>query len=203
MAYERKDSFYARAKAAGYRSRAAYKLAELARRYHLIRPGDRVLDLGAWPGGWLQVAAEMAGPRGLVVGVDVAPIEPLSLANVRFVQGDVADERVRESIAKECGGNIDVLLSDMAPKLTGVRARDQARSAELVAVAVEIAEQLLRRRGNLLVKIFQSDDVEPSLARMRQRFRTVKLTRAEATRKGSAEHYAIALDFQDREAAKQ
>jgi 23S rRNA (uridine2552-2'-O)-methyltransferase len=195
MSYKRKDSFYLRAKAAGYRSRASYKLAELAHRYKLIRSGDRVVDLGAWPGGWLQVAAEMSGPRGLVIGVDVAPIEPLAAANVRILRGDAVDVRVQELIARECAPGVDVLLSDMAPKLTGIKARDQARCTALVEVAVELAERLLRPHGNLLIKVFQNEDVEPTLARVRRRFRTVKLTRAEAARKGSAEHYLIALDF--------
>jgi 23S rRNA (uridine2552-2'-O)-methyltransferase len=197
MSYERKDRFYARAKEAGYRSRAAYKLAELDRRYKLIRRGDRVLDLGAWPGGWLQVAAELSGQRGSVIGVDIVPIDPLSLPNVRVIHGDAAAAEIQEKIATECAGGADVLLSDMAPKLTGIKARDQARSAALVDVAVDLAERVLKPRGNLLIKVFQSEDVEPALSRLRRRFRTVKLTRTEATRKGSAELYALALDFRE------
>lgn len=195
MAYERKDAFYSRAKAAGYRSRAAYKLAELARRYKLVRRGDRVLDLGAWPGGWLQVAADIAGPSGAVIGVDLAPIDPLPLPSVHIIHGDVENAQVRESVVAACLPGVDVLLSDLAPKLSGVKARDQARSAALAEVAFELAERVLKPRGTLLVKIFQSADVEPALARARRRFRTLKLTRPEATRKGSAESYAIGLDF--------
>src|SRR6185436_8021993 len=100
-----------RAKAAGYRSRAAYKLRELAERYALIRRGDRVLDLGAWPGGWMQVAAELCGPRGRVVGVDLQAIEPIPLANVAFVQGDVEDAAVRRRLGDLAQGRLDVVLS--------------------------------------------------------------------------------------------
>src|SRR5689334_12828220 len=119
MAYQRKDTFYARAKVAGYRSRAAYKLLEVAQRYRLIAPGQRVVDLGAWPGSWLQVAAQLAGPRGTVVGVDLQPIDPLG-GPVTTIVGDARDAGVQGEIRARCGAGVDVLLSDMAPKLSGV-----------------------------------------------------------------------------------
>ena len=194
MPYNRKDSFYARAKASGYRSRAAYKLSELAQRYQLIRSGDRVVDLGAWPGGWLQVAAQLAGPSGLVVGVDLQPIQPLT-RRVSCIVGDVCEPRVQEEILRHTGGPIDVLLSDMASKLSGVQDRDAARAATLANTTIHLSEQMLKADGRLLMKLFMSSDTQHLVAAVRSHFQRVKLTHAAATRKRSAELYLVAHGF--------
>jgi 23S rRNA (uridine2552-2'-O)-methyltransferase len=201
MAYQRKDAFYARAKQAGYRSRAAYKLLELARRYRLIRRGDRVVDLGAWPGGWLQVAAELAGPQGRVVGVDLRPIDQLG-GTVATIAGDARDEAVQERMRTLCGGRVDVVLSDMAPALSGVRDRDIAQATELAEAALAIAIRLLAPGGRLLLKLFTAPETDAVVAAARQRFATVKLTRPEASRKGSAELYLVGADFRSNPPAR-
>jgi 23S rRNA (uridine2552-2'-O)-methyltransferase len=195
MAYDRKDSYYSRAKSAGYRSRAAFKLQELARRYPLLRKGGRVVDLGAWPGGWLQMAAELVGPGGRVVGVDLQPVDPLPQPWVSCIEGDAADPAVCEEILRRAGGAVDVVLSDMAPKLTGVRARDEARAAELAAATLGLARRVLGAGGHLVMKTFMSAETNALLTELRRHFRTVKLSRPEASRKGSAETYLVALDF--------
>ena len=194
MAYRRKDGFYARAKAAGYRSRAAYKLLELSRRYRLIRPGEHVVDLGAWPGGWLQVAAQCVGPSGTVVGVDTQPIERLA-PPVTTIAGDALDPAVQDRVRAACGGRVDVVLSDMAPKLSGIRDRDMARAHELAEAGLAIADRLLAPRGRLLLKLFTGPENDAVIAAARRRFETVKLTSTEATRKGSAELYLIGIGF--------
>ncbi len=196
MAYQRKDAFYARAKQAGYRSRAAYKLAELARRYKLIDRGDHVVDLGAWPGGWLQVAAELVGPRGVVVGVDLKAIDALG-GIVTTMVGDARDVAVREQIRARCNGRIDVVLSDMAPGLSGVRDRDIAQAVELATTAVETAVTFLSPGGDLLVKLFTAPEADALVADIRRRFTSTKLTRPEATRKGSDEIYLVCLGFKE------
>ena len=195
MAYDRKDSYYSRAKSAGYRSRAAFKLQELARRYRLLRKGSRVVDLGAWPGGWLQMAAELVGPGGRVVGVDLQPVDPLPQPWVSCIEGDAADPAVCEEILRRAGGAVDVVLSDMAPKLTGVRARDEARAAELAAATLGLARRVLGAGGHLVMKTFMSAETNALLVELRRHFRTVKLSRPEASRKGSAETYVVALEF--------
>jgi len=194
MAYQRKDAFYARAKDAGYRSRAAYKLLELARRYRLIERGQHVVDLGAWPGGWLQVAAQLTGPEGVVVGVDLQPIDQLG-PPVATVAGDARDPAVQERIRARCGGRVDVVLSDMAPKLSGVRDRDTAQAIELAESALAIAERLLAPGGRLLLKLFTAPETDAVVAAARRRFKTARLTRPDATRRGSAEIYLVCLGF--------
>lgn len=194
MAYQRKDAFYARAKHAGYRSRAAYKLLELAPRYKLIQRGDHVVDLGAWPGGWLQVAAELAGPKGVVVGVDLRPIDSLP-APVTTLAGDARDSAVQEQIRARCGGRVNVILSDMSPALSGVRDRDIAQSVELAEVALNAAGALLAPGGRLLLKLFTAPESDAIAAAARRQFDTVKRTSPEATRKGSAEMYLVAVGF--------
>jgi 23S rRNA (uridine2552-2'-O)-methyltransferase len=192
MTYRRKDAFYARAKGAGYRSRAAYKLLELGRRYRLIERGDHVVDLGAWPGGWLQVAAQLAGPQGIVVGVDLRPIDPLG-GPVVTLTGDAREAAVLEEIRARCGGRVDVVLSDMAPALSGVRDRDIARATELAEAGLASADCLLASGGRFLVKLFTSPEADALVGAARGRFRTVKLTRPDATRKGSAEVYLVCV----------
>jgi 23S rRNA (uridine2552-2'-O)-methyltransferase len=195
MAYNRKDHFYRQAKNAGYRSRAAYKLLELAQRHRLITAGDHVVDLGAWPGGWLQVAAELVGDRGRVIGVDLVGIEPIPKPVIACVQGDATTAAVQEEIRRRAGGRVDVVLSDMAPKLTGIRATDTARAGALADAAADIAARLLRPGGRLLVKVFTSAETDALVARLKQTYATVKRTRPEASRVGSAELYVIAIGY--------
>lgn len=194
MAYQRKDAFYARAKDAGYRSRAAYKLLELARRYKLIERGDHVVDLGAWPGGWLQVAAQLTGPQGVVVGVDLQPIDRLG-GPVTSIAGDARDEAVQAEIHACCGGRVDIVLSDLAPKLSGVRDRDTAQAIALAESGLAIADRLLAPGGHLLLKLFTAPEIDAVVVAARRRFQRVKLTRPEATRRGSAEVYLVCLGF--------
>jgi len=193
--YRRKDAFYTQAKVAGYRSRAAFKLLQLAQRHRIFHRGDRVVDLGAWPGGWLQVAARQVGPAGKVVGVDVRPIDPLPQRNVTTLIGDVFDAGTLQQLADACPGGADVLLSDLAPQLSGVRVRDDARSLALARRVLEHGAKILKPGGALVVKLFSSEDLPEYLAQVRQLFDHVHTTRPAATRKGSAEIYAIAIGF--------
>lgn len=193
--YKRKDAFYKKAKQAGYRSRAAYKLLELSHSFGLLRPGQRVIDLGAWPGGWLQVAAELVGPRGRVIGIDLVPIDPLKTGNVTLVQGDATDPDQQRRLLSLLDGPADILLSDMAPKLSGVRERDEAQAQELSRAAVGCTTRLLRPGGSLLLKAFMDSGYPALLAALRAGFATVKTTKPQATRKGSAETYIIASGF--------
>ena len=193
MTYRRKDVHYRRARAAGYRARSAYKLAELDDRFRLLHAGDRVLDLGAWPGGWLQVAVERVGPRGIVVGVDRVPIDPLPAPNVHVVTADVRDPGTVDQLRTRLGGPADVVLSDLAPKLTGVRDADEAREAQLIDAVLTMLPPVLRADGSLLMKIFMSTGHDMLRARLRERFTETRVTRTAATRAGSAELYAVGL----------
>lgn len=169
-------------------------MIELDQRFHLLHSGDHVVDLGAWPGGWLQVAAERVGTRGVVVGVDLKPIDSLP-PPVACVVGDLREGATLDAVRRQCGDRVDVMLSDMAPKLSGVRAIDAARASELGDVAMAAAESLLRPGGRLLMKVFQGAETANRLRRLRERFESVKLTRPEATRSSSAELYVAALGF--------
>lgn len=196
MIYQPKDAFYRRAKEEGYRSRAAYKLLELNRRFHLIRPGDRVVDLGAAPGGWLQVASQLAGKKGRVLGVDVQPIEPIAEENVLILQGDVTSEECQERIMELLESWADCVLSDLSPRLSGIRYADVSRSSELVRSALQIASRLLRAGGNFLVKTFVGEELNALSLELKGHFRSLKRTRPESTRKGSSEIYLCAQGLQ-------
>lgn len=193
--YQRKDAFYQRAKAVGYRSRAAFKLLQLAERHRFFHRGDRVVDIGAWPGGWLQVAAQHVGPTGRAIGVDVQPIEPLPNRTVITLVGDITDRRTQERVTESCGGKADVLLSDLAPKLSGVRARDEAQAQALTECVLRLAEQVLRPGGTLVIKLFMGSELPRFVARLRALYRDVRTTRPAATRKESSEIYAVATGF--------
>ena len=192
MKYQRKDAHYRRAKAEGFRARSAYKLAELDDRYQLFAKGDRVADLGAWPGGWLQVAVERIGPTGRVVGVDLTPLEKLPAGNVKLLVGDVRDPDLPARVGGLLGGPADVVISDVAPKLTGVRDTDEARCAELVGAVLDAVPRLAKPGATALVKLFMDAGYREHVARMRTMFREVKTTRPEASRRGSSELYAVA-----------
>jgi len=201
MNYHPKDSFYRRAKREGYRSRAAYKLLELNRRFQLIRPGDGVVDLGTAPGGWLQVAARLVGGRGKVVGADIQPVEPLAEENVFIIEGDVTSEECQKRIEGLLPSGADCVLSDLSPRLTGIRHADVSRSVELGRAALRVASRLLKPGGNFLVKTFVAEELKDFTGELQEHFRTVQATRPEATRKGSSEIYLCAKGFRKKAAA--
>lgn len=194
--YQRRDHYHQRAKREGYRSRAAYKLAEIQRAHRLLRPGKRVVDLGCWPGGWLQVASAAVGARGRVVGIDLAAVEPLvEHANVIAIQGDLVESSVYKDILGALGGPADVVLSDAAPKLTGVRAADCAREAVLLEAIEAALPCLLRPGGSLLLKILEGPDAQRVERRIRARFERARGARPGASRKGSTERYLLARGY--------
>jgi 23S rRNA (uridine2552-2'-O)-methyltransferase len=195
MSYKPRDRYYRRAKQEGYRSRAAYKLLELQQRYRILHLGDAVVDLGAAPGGWLQVAAELVGPQGSVVGIDLQAVEPLPQRNVTVLHADVRSEEIPTRIKALLGRPADCVISDMAPKLSGIRDADTARCLELNRLALAIAVDLLRQGGSLLIKSFISDDLHAFTAEIKRHFAAVQRTRPEATRQGSSEFYFFANGF--------
>jgi 23S rRNA (uridine2552-2'-O)-methyltransferase len=195
MTYRRKDTVYRRARAAGYRARSAYKLTELDDRFGLLRRGAAVVDLGAWPGGWLQFVRERVGPEGVVVGLDVVPVEPLPFPNVHALVGDVRDPADVRRVAVALGRPADLVLSDLAPKLSGVQHTDEARMGELVDATVAALPTLLRRGGTVVMKLFMSSAYDATVKALREVFSDVRATRPGATREASAELYAIARDY--------
>jgi len=187
--HRRKDPYYTRAKAEGYRSRAAYKLLDLQRRYHVLHRGDYVVDLGAAPGAWLQVARNLVGPTGKVVGVDIVPVTPLPEHNVTCVLADALDPKARAAVLAVLGRRPTVVLSDMAPKLSGIRPRDRAHCTTLERAALDFAIETLACGGRFLAKVLADTEVG---AAARKHFETAKFTRPLATRKGSTESYLVA-----------
>ncbi|MBI3795532.1 MAG: RlmE family RNA methyltransferase [Deltaproteobacteria bacterium] len=148
--------------------------------------------MGSWPGGWVQVAAELVGNAGKVIGIDLVALDPLPQAHVVLLQGDATDAAQQDKIRAVLGGPADVVLSDMAPKLSGIKEVDEARAMELCRAALVYARTLLRPGGTLLLKVFMGAEHKQVLAELRATFTTVKTTRPEATRKGSAETYVFA-----------
>ena len=195
MSYDLRDRYYRKAKQQGYRSRAAYKLLELQDRYHFIHPGDALVDLGAAPGGWLQVGAKIVGPKGKIVGVDLQPIQPFHERNIVLLQGDMTDSEVLDRIKQLLSSPADCVLSDLAPKLSGIRDADMARCLELNQTALSTAVALLRAGGALLIKSFISENLHTFTAAIKKHFSTVQRTKPEATRQGSSEFYFVALGY--------
>lgn len=199
MAYNPKDAYYKKAKEQGYRSRAAYKLVELQQRFRIIKAGDVVVDLGAAPGGWLQVAARYAGPTGKVIAVDLQPIQPFHARNIALIQGDITDGAVRQRIKEIAGGAVDCVLSDVAPRLSGIRDADTARCLELNRTALEVAARLLKPGGAFLVKSFVNPELQAFTLELKNCFSSIQRTRPEATRQASSEIYFCATGFHGQE----
>ena len=184
----RQDRYYRAAQREGLRSRAAFKLVHLAHRYPILRPGDRVLDLGAAPGGWSLVALELTAPNGEVVGVDVRPIEPAPRLTV--VRGRVGDP---DLIARLGDETFDTVLSDMSPRISGAYATDHARSVELVRAAARLAHQVLAEGGSFVAKLFDGD-MRPEIEReLAPEYRRLDRTKPPASRSQSSEIYLIGL----------
>ncbi|WP_137291032.1 23S rRNA (uridine(2552)-2'-O)-methyltransferase [Natronorubrum halophilum] len=190
-----KDQYYNKAKQQGYRSRAAYKLKQLDELENVISGGNTVVDLGAAPGGWLQVAAERVGPPGNVIGVDLQRIKDLedSTLNdrVETLRGDMTEEKTRQRVIDAAGGRVDVVVSDMAPNMSGEYSLDQARSLYLARQAFETALELLDSGGHLIVKVFEGPDVDDLRADIGEEFQYVRATSPKASRDESSEIYLI------------
>ena len=184
------DPYVHRAKAHGYRSRAAYKLIEIAERDGLARPGETVVDLGAAPGGWAQALAGRVGRSGRVVAVDLLEVAPIP--GVTVIRGDFSEEAVRDRIREALDGRkLDLVVSDLAPNLSGVSATDQARSIGLCEFALEFARSHLKPQGVFLVKVFQGAGYPEFLAAMRGAFVEVVSRKPGASRSGSSEMYLL------------
>jgi 23S rRNA (uridine2552-2'-O)-methyltransferase len=185
------DEFARRAREEGYRARSAYKLAQIDETVDLFAPGDRVLDLGAAPGGWLQVAAEAVGPEGTVVGVDRRRIDAVDAqARVETVQGDLTDAETTATV-RSVLGEADVVVSDAAPDLTGEYDLDQARSVHLARTALGVATDLLAGGGHFVVKVFEGRDFEEFREGVESEFRSVRSVHPEASRDASSEVYVV------------
>jgi 23S rRNA (uridine2552-2'-O)-methyltransferase len=184
------DFYVRRSVEQGYRSRAAYKLMEIDDKDRLLRPGGVVVDLGCAPGGWCQVAAERMKGQGRIVGIDL--LELTGLNHVDFIQGDFTEERpLAELEALLCGQRVDLVMSDMAPNITGVSVADQARSYHLAELALEFAAKWLKPGGALLVKVFQGAGFEDYVRQMRGVFQTVTVRKPDASRDRSREVYLL------------
>jgi 23S rRNA (uridine2552-2'-O)-methyltransferase len=191
---ERKsDFYYKKAKQLNYRSRASFKLHQINEKFSIFKPGGAVVDLGAAPGGWLQIAKERVGPHGKVVGVDLQHILPLE--GVETIKGDMTKPETVEELKRLLGGQADTVISDMSPNISGSYSMDQARSVELCTHALNFARQTLKPGGTLVMKIFEGDMMNEFLAEVRKSFASVRLHAPKASRSSSSEIYIVAKGF--------
>lgn len=193
-----KDFYVKRAKQKGYSSRAAFKLLEIYQKHKLFKAGMNVIDLGAAPGGWSQVAKEFIGADGMVIAIDLLPMAVPD--GVEFIQGDFNKmeifNRLQEVVQKKIpNGHIDLVISDMAPNISGMKSVDQPKSLHLVELALGCAQKFLVKHGTFLAKIFQGPGVGALLADLRQHFKHVKLQKPSASRPRSSEVYILAIEF--------
>lgn len=184
----KRDPYYRKAKSEGYRSRAAYKLREINNRVRLIRKGSRVLDLGAAPGGWSQVAGELVGGTGKVVAVDLIPMEPID--NVTFIQGDIEDEQILRKVIDICP-EYDVVISDASPRISGNRTLDRGRSLALNWSIMKIASQVLKKNGGTVVKMYQGSEVDELLDEYRDQYHNFDRIKPRSSLKKSIEIYLV------------
>jgi len=187
------DPYVARAKREGYRSRAAFKLLEIDEKYKILKPGQRVVDLGAAPGGWSQIAATKVGAKGRVVGIDLLPIDPLP--GVDFIQLDFLDESAPGKLIEMLGGPADVVMSDMAANTTGHKKTDHLRIMGLAEAAIYFAREILAPGGAFLAKVFQGGTESQLLADLKRDFAVVRHVKPAASRADSAELYVLATGF--------
>jgi 23S rRNA (uridine2552-2'-O)-methyltransferase len=188
-----RDYYYRKAKEERYRSRAAYKLLEAAKKYGFIKSGDVVVDLGAAPGGWMQAARNIVGDKGFVLGVDTKFIEPLSFPNVQTLVCDITDSQVMANIRELLPRSADVVISDVSPNISGVWELDHARQVDLAQRSLLIATEIMKAGGHFFVKVFQGDMLKDFVEEVRQRFGFVKLVKPKASRAKSAEIFVLGM----------
>lgn len=189
--YQRQDHLYERAKDEEYRSRAAYKLIELNKRFRLMPRGACVLDLGAWPGSWLQVAKKSVGEDGIVVGIDITPLEPMHDPGIHVLTRDATDPELCDDLLKISGRPFGVVLSDMSPKLTGIKELDRARIEVCANAALDIALRVLAPGGHFVVKLFQSPEADTFAKKATKAFARSTRVGLDATRRSSTEWYFV------------
>jgi 23S rRNA (uridine2552-2'-O)-methyltransferase len=189
----KKDYYYQKAKAENYRSRATYKLSQTAAKYHLIQRGDVVVDLGAAPGGWIQVARKIVGNRGFVLGVDLKPIAPFPQEYVRTIIGDMTEPETLRQILDFLPRKADVVISDASPNISGIWEVDHARQIDLAHQALQIALNILRPSGNFFVKVFEGDMLRGFTKTVEKHFEIVKLIKPKASRAKSSEMFLLAM----------
>lgn len=194
LAEHESDRFVKAARAAGYRSRAAYKLEEIQRTDRILRPGMTVVDLGAAPGGWSQYGIRCLQGKGRVVALDILPMD--AIIGVEFIQGDFSTDEALEQLVRHLGGDRpDLVMSDIAPNMSGMADVDHLRSMHLVELALDFAEKTLKPGGDFLAKVFQGREFQPFVQRLRNRFDSVKVRKPEASRSRSSELYLLARGF--------
>lgn len=192
--YQPQDKFFKKAKEEGYRARSVFKLDAIQARFHLIKPGNKVLDLGAAPGSFLQLIRKIVGKKGLAVGVDLKPIEKFKEENVITFEGDIFEESVYQEIEKATGvGQFDVITSDLAPATTGIKSVDAGRSFQLNEQVLMVADKHLKKGGHVVMKAFPGADHSQLLTLAKKGFKQVKLFKPEAVRKSSREVYVVGL----------
>lgn len=190
-----RDHYHKMAKSLGLRSRAAFKLLEIIKKFGVLKKGDVVLDVGAYPGGWLQVASKVVGSKGLVIGIDLKPIKEIGASNVRTIVGDVCDMDLYEKLVSVMPRKFDVILSDASPKLTGVWSIDIARHIHIVDCVLKLANRLLKKGGTAVIKAFQGEGLNELLINLRRYFNDVRPFKPKASRQRSREIYLVCTGF--------
>lgn len=191
----KRDYYYRKAKEEKYRSRAAYKLIQAIKKYNFICPNDVVVDLGSAPGGWLQVARQIVGEKGFVLGVDLREVKPLNYRNVHVIIGDIREEETLRRIEAILPRPADVVISDISPNVSGIWELDHIRQIELAEAALKIALAVLKTGGNFFVKVFQGEDFNRYLSEIKKHFTRVEIFKPKASRKESAEIYILGLNY--------
>ncbi len=194
MREHREDDFVKKAERLGYRSRAVFKLQELDRKEHLLRPGMVVVDLGAAPGSWSQYAAQRVGPQGSIIALDMLPMD--SLPGVRVIQGDFREDETLQALNQALGGRgVSLVMSDMAPNISGIGVVDQTRAMYLAELALDLARGILVPGGGVLVKVFQGEGFDAFVAEVRQSFTQVRTRKPKASRSRSREVYVLGRGY--------
>lgn len=198
MRERKRDYYYRKAKEGKYRSRATFKLLQAVQKYHFLKRGDVVVDLGAAPGGWLQASREIVGNEGFVLGVDLKNVQPIEAPNVLAIVGDIADAETHRLIETILPSAADVVISDVSPNVSGVWEVDHARQMDLAMTSLTFARKFLKANGNLFVKVFQGDLFEDFIDRVKRHFVRVKIVKPKASRTKSAEIYVLGMSLKEK-----